>query len=66
MIPLTAEHLVGRWIQCMPFLVPRHERFPQMVLRPNGTGVLEDGDYPAVYSIDEFDYELTASTVLRF
>src|SRR3954466_7798831 len=62
---LSAQQLAGRWIRCVPFHIPP-ERFPRMILRPDGTGVLEDGDFPAVYSIDRFEYALTAPTVIRF
>jgi hypothetical protein len=62
----NGEQLVGLWVACRPFERPHKKRFPRLILSPDGTGVREDGDYPATYAVTHFKYGFVAPTVIQF
>ncbi len=57
------EQLIGVWVPTFNF-VPAARPWPRLVF-VDGRGYFEDGDYPTIYSVDHFHYQLFAPTVLE-
>jgi hypothetical protein len=57
------DQLVGIWVPTFN-RVPPERAWPRLVF-VGGRGYFEDGDYPAIYSVERFEYRLIASTVLE-
>ena len=57
------DHLNGVWIPTHNWVVHK-TLWPRLVFI-NGKGYFEDGDHPAIYSVEHFSYSMYAPTVLE-
>ena len=56
--------LVGIWIPCIN-RIPNDPAWPRLVLTPDGRGLFEQGDYPAIFAVDHFKWRVVGLRTLE-